>query len=250
MKEAYKLDCQNGNTFWADAIQCELNQLFEYDTFHNKGQLQKTPNGYQLIRCHFVFDVKQSGKHKARFFASGHMTNPAKDSVYSGVVGSQSLCIISFLAELNGLELMAADVGNAYLGARTKEKVCFIAGPELGALAGHTFVIHKALYGLHSSGARFHEKFADTLSELGFRPTYADPDVWISDAGDVYEFVCVYVDDLLAAMKNPKEFIDKLQAEPYSYKLKGVEEPNYLLGGDFFCDSDGTLCYGAQTYIK
>ena len=97
---------------------------------------------------------------------------------------------------------------------------------------------------------RFHEKFADMLSELGFRPTYADPDVWICDAGDVYEFVCVYVDNLLAAMKNPKEFMDKLQAEPYSYKLKGVEEPKYHLGGDFFHDSDGTLCYGAQTYIK
>ena len=86
VKEAYELDRQNGNTFWADAIQCELNQVFKYDTFHDKGQLQKTPNGYQLIRCHFVFDVKQSGKCKARFVASGHMTNPAKDSIYSGVV--------------------------------------------------------------------------------------------------------------------------------------------------------------------
>ena len=250
VKEAYELDRQNGNTFWVDAIQCELNQLFKYDTFHNKGQLQKTLNGCQPIRCHFVFDIKQSGKHKARFVASGHMMNPAKDSIYSGVVGLRSLCIISFLAELNGLELMAADVGNAYLEARTKEKVCFIAGPEFNALAGHTFVIHKALYGLRSSGARFHEKFANTLSELGFRPTYADPDVWIHDARDVYEFVCVYVDNLLAAMKNPKEFMDKLQADPYSYKLKGVEEPKYHLGGDFFRDSDGTLCYGAQTYIK
>ena len=69
VKEAYELDHQNGNTFWADAIQSELNQLFKYDTFHGKGQLQKTPNGYQPIRCHFVFDVKQSGKHKARFVA-------------------------------------------------------------------------------------------------------------------------------------------------------------------------------------
>ena len=143
------------------------------------------------------------------------------------MVGLRSLHIISFLAELNGLELMAADVGNAYLEAHTKEKVFFIAGQEFGALTDQTFVIHKALYGFHSSGARFHEKFADALSELGYRPTYADPDVWIRDAGDIYEFVCVYVDDLLAAMKNPKEFMDKLQAEPYSYKLTGIEEPKY-----------------------
>jgi hypothetical protein len=36
------------------------------------------------------------------------------------------------LAELNNLGLMAGDVGNAYLEAYTKEKVCFTAGPEFG----------------------------------------------------------------------------------------------------------------------
>ena len=178
------------------------------------------------------------------------MTEPPKDSVYSSVVSLCSLCIICLLAELNGLKLMAADVGNAYLEAHTKEKICFIAGPEFKELAGHTMVMSKALYGLKSSGARFHEKFADTLREFGFKPTYADPDVWIRDAGDVYEYVGVYVDDLLVAMKEPEKFFEALQAEPHNYKLKGVEEPKYHLGADFFRDSDGTLCCGVQTYIK
>ena len=29
-----------------------------------------------------------------------------------------------------------------------------------------------------------------------------------------------------------------------------MEEPKYHLGGDFFRNSDGTYCYGAQTYVK
>jgi hypothetical protein len=81
-------------------------------------------------------------------------------------------------------------------------------------------------------------------------PTYADPDVWIRDAGDCYEYIVVYVDDILSALKNPSEFYEKLQSPPWKYKLKNVEEPKYHLGGDFFRDRDGTLCYGAQTYIK
>ena len=105
---------------------------------------------------------------------------------------------------------MAADTGNAYLEAKTKEKVGFTAGPEFGPLAGHTLLIYKALYGLRSSGARFHEKLADTLREQGFVPSFADPDVWMRDAGDTYEYVCVYVDDLLVAMKDPKSFMDIL----------------------------------------
>ena len=77
----------------------------------------------------------------------------------------------------------------------TKEKVAFVAGKEFGPLAGHTLLISKAPYGLQSSGARFHDKFADTLCDMGFKPSFCDPDVWYRDAGDCYEYVCTYVDD-------------------------------------------------------
>ena len=178
------------------------------------------------------------------------MTTPPKESVYSSVASLRSIRVVAFLAELNNLDLFAADVGNAYLEAKTKEKCCFVAGPEFGPLAGHTFIIDKALYGLRSSGARFHEKFADTLRAMGFSPSYSDPDVWLRDAGDHYEYVCTYVDDLLVAMKNPAEFMDALQSAPWNYKLKGVSFPKYHLGADFKRDKDGTLTYGAKTYVK
>ena len=101
-----------------------------------------------MIHCHLVFDCKEDGHRKARFVAGGHMTTPPKESVYSSVASLCSVCMIAFLAELNDLELMAADVGNAYLEAQTKEKVAFVAGPEFGSLAGHVLLIDKALYGL------------------------------------------------------------------------------------------------------
>jgi hypothetical protein len=49
--------------------------------------------------------------------------------------------LIVFLADLNGLELWGADVGNAYLEANTKEKVYIVAGPEFGPMEGHTLLI-------------------------------------------------------------------------------------------------------------
>jgi hypothetical protein len=36
----------------------------------------------------------------------------------------------------------------------------------------------------------------------------------------------------------------------YNYNLAGVGEPSYHLGGNFFRDSDGTLAWGAQSYVK
>ena len=85
------------------------------------------------------------------------MTPEPEELVYSSVDTLGSLCIVVFLAELNGLKLMQGDIGNAYLESYTQEKVYFVAGPEFGQEVGHTFIIDKALYGLHSSGLCFHE---------------------------------------------------------------------------------------------
>ena len=56
-------------------------------------------------------------------------------------------------ADLNPLELWGADIGNAYLRAKTREKVYIIGGTGCSELEGHTLIIYKALYGLKSSGA-------------------------------------------------------------------------------------------------
>ncbi len=118
VKEAHALDKANGNTLWEQAIELELGQLNDYKTFKDAGRGQHhLPRGYQMIHCHLVFDCKEDGCCKARFVAGGHMTTPPKESVYSSVASLRSICMIAFLVKLNNLELMAADVGNAYLEA-------------------------------------------------------------------------------------------------------------------------------------
>ncbi len=39
-------------------------------------------------------------------------------------------------------------------------------------------VVVTALYGLKSSGAAWRKSLAETLKEMGFEPTLADPDVY------------------------------------------------------------------------
>lgn len=157
--------------------------------------------------------------------------------------------MLAFLGELNDLELWATDVGNAYLESYTKEKVYIIAGAEFGELEGHTLIIVKALYGLKSSGLRWHERFADVLRDIGFIPSRAEPDIWMRDKGDHYEYIAVYVDDLLIASKDPQGIIDVLQ-DKYEFKLKGTGPLSFHLGCDFFREEDGTLCFAPRRYIE
>ena len=71
--------------------------------------------------------------------------------------------LMVFLAELNDMEVFATDIGNTYLEAKTAELVYIIARPEFGDLEGHVMIIYKALYGLTTSGLRWHERLADCL---------------------------------------------------------------------------------------
>jgi hypothetical protein len=81
-----------------------------------------------------VYDVKHDRRHKVRLVASH-------------VISVCGIWLAAFLARLNSLELWEADVGNAYLEAKTKEKVYIVGGPESGPLEGHTLLVDKALYG-------------------------------------------------------------------------------------------------------
>jgi Reverse transcriptase (RNA-dependent DNA polymerase) len=93
----------------------------------------------------------------------------------------------------------------------------------LGELEGHTLIIVKALYGLRSSGARWHDRLFDTLSAMGFTPSKVDSDIWMRDCGDHYKYIACYVDDLLiASTKNIQSIIDALEAKHNSFKLKGT----------------------------
>jgi hypothetical protein len=67
----------------------------------------------------------------------------------------------------------------------------FQAGPEFGRLEGHLLVIVHALYGLCTSGARWHARLADVLQALHFYPCKAETDVWMKDGGTHYEYLLV-----------------------------------------------------------
>ena len=250
-RHAMRLDEANGNDRWAKAVDLEFSQVDEYETFEDRGHkdIVKAPDGYRKIRVHLVFDVKHDGRFKARLVADGHLTDAPLESVYSGVVSIRGLRIVAFLAELNNLEMWATDVGNAYLEACTNEKVCIVAGPEFGSRKDHILVIRKALYGLKTSGARWHDRFADCLRDLGFQPCKAEPDIWLRRNGEHCECIAVCVDDLAFVLKDPKEFIRVLEQD-YKFKLKGSGIIDFHLGMNFVRDQHGVLCIKSEKYHK
>ena len=259
-KQALQLDEQNGNSKWYDATKLEMNQINEYKVFQDHGKakydpksrkVSNAPNGYQKIRVHLIFAVKHDGRHKARSVAGGHLTPDPIESIYSGVVSIRSLRLVVFLAKLINPEVWGADIGNTYLEAKTKENLYIVAGPEFEELEGHILVIYKALYGLKSSGLRWSQKIHDIMLDMGFSPSKADPCVWLRKAkcATKYEYVAIYVDDLLIACDCASDFIHTLKKK-YNLKIKREGPLKYHLGCDYDLDPDGTLVAQPKKYIS
>ena len=246
--QAMELDRANGNTRWADAEVLELKQVDEYETFTDKGKEYRPPDDYKKITVHFVYACKHDGRHKARLVAGGHLTDTPIDSVYSSVVSLRGIRILAFIAELQGSEFWGTDIGNAYLESYTQEKVYIRAGPEFRERHGHILIISRALYGLKSSGLRWHERLADVLRSMGFYASKAERDIWMRDMGDHYEYIAVYVDDLAIVSRDAKKITDIL-TEEHNFKLKGTGAISFHLGCDFYRDGDNVLCYAPKKYI-
>ena len=179
--------------------------------------------------------------------AGGHLTPDPIESIYSGVVSIRSLGLVIFLAKLNNLEVWGADIVNAYLEAKTKEKLYVVAGPEFEELEGHILVICKTLYGLKRSDLRWSQKIHDIMLGMGISPCKADPCVWPRKAkcATKYEYVAIYVDYLLIACSCASEFIHTLKRK-HNLKIKGDGPPKYHLGCDYHLDPHGTPCCATQ----
>jgi len=66
---------------------------------------------------------------------------------------------------------------------------------------------------------------------MKFYPSYADADLWMRKTKDGFDYIAVYVDDLIVAARDPMSIMDEFK-EVGRFKLKGVGEPEYYLGGD------------------
>jgi len=103
------------------------------------------------------------------------MTKAPDVMTYASVVLRKTVHITLTIAALNGLQVKAANIMNAYITAPLEEKIWTVLGPEFGSNPGKKAVIIRALYGLKFSGADFRRHLADFMECMGYKSCLADP---------------------------------------------------------------------------
>jgi hypothetical protein len=130
LQQACSLDDENGNTLWNDAIQLEMANV--RGAFEILEPDQAIPIGWTSSSGHIVFDVKMDFTRKARWVKDGHRTPEPDNSTYAGVISRESVRIALTYAALNSIDVLAADIKNAYLQAPSSEKHYIVCGSEFG----------------------------------------------------------------------------------------------------------------------
>ena len=233
VEDAYRLDKENGNSYWRDAIQKEMkNVMPAFQVLEND---ENIPVGYSNLTVHMIFDVKLDLTRKARLVADGHKTADPLESTYAGVVSRESVRIALTYATLMGLKVWGADIQNAYISAPTSKKFWITCGPEFGSeIRGKKALVRRALYGTKSASRDFRNHLRDCMEHLGYVPCRADSDMWMclsrrSTGEEYYEYALLYVDDCLMVSENPKESLDRL-GKYFTLKDGSVGEPQLYLG--------------------
>ena len=198
-----------------------------------------------------IFDMKQEDlRRKARLVAGGHVVQSSMWESYASVVQQRTIRILETIALNEGLSFVTGDIGNAFVQADTNEKIYTIAGKEFGNKQDCVVILKKALYGLATSARQWNIKLGDTIRKLGFKPTRADPDLWmkLSDDGTKYEYIATYVDDIILVAIDPMIYLDQIKEQ---YPIRNIEtNPEYYLGNNIDVRSDNTIKISSFKYIS
>ena len=88
---------------------------------------------HKRLPFHIIYDIKMDFTRKARLVAEGCRTPNPVTSTYAGVVSREIVRIAFTDALLNGFDVWAADVQNAFFQAPCSKKYFIVCGPEFGS---------------------------------------------------------------------------------------------------------------------
>ena len=113
----------------------------------------------------------------------GHKTPNLIGSMYAGIISRDSVQIAFTYADLNSLNVCAADIRNSYLQAPSYQKDYIICIPEFGINnVRKVSLIHRALYGGKSAGRNFRNHIRFCMRHLKLIWCPSNPGAWMQPA--------------------------------------------------------------------
>jgi hypothetical protein len=187
---------------WQAAIEVELANLKEAGTW----EIVERPQNINVVDSKWVFRMKKDAKGnvvkwKARLVARGFTQIYGVDyfETFAPVARLASIRTILAIAARNDWEIDMFDFHSAYLNGILDdgEDIYMEQPPHRETVDRSRYVVklRKALYGLKQAGRKWYDTLCNSLAELGFKKSMADPAVFYVHVGNEIVILFIHVDD-------------------------------------------------------
>lgn len=237
---------------WKEAMDAEIKSLLDNETW----QLVELPAGQVAIGAKWIFKQKEDEhgnvvRFKARLVALGCSQKFGRDydEVFAPVVKQVTIRMMLTIAIERHLIVQHVDVKNAYLHGELTEVVYMKQPP--GYENGENLVCRlvKSLYGLKQGARDWNRKIDQTLKSMSFNQSNADPCLYIRVKNGHPEYMLIYVDDMIVAVRTLADFTEIVAALKKNFKITELGELRYFLG-IHVKKIDGKYALSQKSYIR
>ncbi|GKD36270.1 retrovirus-related pol polyprotein from transposon TNT 1-94, partial [Tanacetum coccineum] len=212
---------------WFQAMQEEIHEFDRLDVW----ELVPPPDSAMIIALKWIYKVKLDEygdvlKNKARLVAKGFRQEEGLDfeESFAPVARLEAIRIFIANAASKNMTVYQMDVKTAFLNGELKEEVYVhqlegFVDPER---PHHVYRLKKALYGLKQAPRAWYDTLSKFLLAQGFSKGVVDPTLFIRKTGKHTLHVQIYVDDIIFASTDPKDYINPRPTKKHLEAVKRV----------------------------
>jgi len=143
-----------------------------------------------------------------------------------------SICCILALATLEDMEIHQMDVKTTFFNGELEEEIYMEQLQGFMHQGGEHLVckLHKSLYGLKQSPRAWNQKFDTFFKNIEFMKSEIDPNVYVTQVGDVKFFIVVYVDDLILVCNDQIKLLHIKEEFSQKFEMKDLGVLHFFLG--------------------
>ncbi|KAF1317226.1 putative polyprotein, partial [Globisporangium splendens] len=223
----------NERHLWEPAINSEIAAHIRNGTW----DIVPREEGMKVIGTKWLFARKKNEvgdvvRHKARVLALSYGQEFGVNyfETYSPVANMNSIRVFLAICTDLGFIILQFDVDTAFLNATLRDVVVMAVPDGVDAPVDTVCRLRKSLYGLKQASYEWNQTIHRVLDAMGFTASDVDPCIYVlkRDANVVY--LCLYVDDMLIAARDPATVEKiKLQLQEH-FQLKELGAAKYVLG--------------------
>ncbi|CAI7902960.1 unnamed protein product [Closterium sp. NIES-54] len=220
-------------SLWKEAMDAELASWRSTGTYVDA----VPPPRANVVDGMWLFKVKwppgSLPVFKARYMARGFSQREGVDffQTFAPTPKMTTLRVLLHVAAQRDYKLHSLDFSTAFLQGRLHEEIWLRCPPGFTDTfaPGTQWSLRRLVYGLRQSPHDWHDTLLSTLCDLGFRPSSADPSLFVR-TGSTPFFILVYIDYLVLATPNKAALTEVKSELQKRHKCTDLDELQRYLG--------------------